>query len=326
MTRALPRVALGVFVVGLALHNLVMAELWDLGVRGAALDVVAAWKDVLLAAALAAALWGARTVPLSLWADRLALAFAAVVVVYWLLPQSWLGGEATTRGQLFALRHDLLPVAAYFLGRLLVLAPREWRRLSLVLVGIALALVGVGARRRVPGAVAVVARLGGAGLVRGAARARLQGPLGVARELGAEYRRRAEPGPPARLHVPQPARHRLPARRRAALPRRPPTDPLDRRSGGHRLRGAPVDPHARRLPRPGRRPRRAGGRAAPVAARDPRRRLPRSSESASSRPSRTSAPRRATRRRSSRTCASRGRRTRRTPTRSAAETPPPRAT
>ncbi len=132
--------ALGVFVVGLALHNLVMAELWQLGVRGAALDVVAAWKDLLLAGALAAALWGARTVPLSLWADRLALAFAAVVVLYWLLPQSWLGGEATTRGELFALRHDLLPVAAYFLGRLLVLAPREWRRLSLVLVGTAVAL------------------------------------------------------------------------------------------------------------------------------------------------------------------------------------------
>jgi hypothetical protein len=140
MTRSLPRVALGVFVVGLALHNLVMAELWDLGVRGAALDVVAAWKDVLLAGALAVALWGARTVPLSLWADRLALAFAFVVVLYWLLPQSWLGGEATARGELFALRHDLLPVAAYFLGRLLVLAPREWRRLSLVLVGTALAL------------------------------------------------------------------------------------------------------------------------------------------------------------------------------------------
>jgi hypothetical protein len=109
MTRALPRVALGVFVVGLALHNLVMAELWDAGVRGIALDVVAAWKDLLLAAALAAALWGARTVPLSLWADRLALAFAAVVVLYWLVPQSWLGGEATTRGELYALRHDLVP-------------------------------------------------------------------------------------------------------------------------------------------------------------------------------------------------------------------------
>ncbi len=140
MTRWVPRVALVAFVVGLALHNLVMAELWDAGVRGNALDAVAAWKDVLLLAALGAALWGARSLPLSLAADRLALAFAGIVVVYWLLPQSWLGGEATARGQLFALRHDLLPIGAYFLGRLLVLSTREWRRVSLALVGTAFAI------------------------------------------------------------------------------------------------------------------------------------------------------------------------------------------
>ena len=140
MTRSLPRVALVVFVVGLALHNVVMAELWDLGVRGGALDLVAAWKDVLLAAALAAGLWAARAVPLSLWADRLALAFAVVVVLYWALPQAWLDGGATERGQLLALRHDLLPVGAYFLGRLLVLSSREWRRVSLALVGTAIAV------------------------------------------------------------------------------------------------------------------------------------------------------------------------------------------
>ena len=44
---------LHVFVVGLALHNLVMAELWDAGVRGGALDVVASWKEALLALSLA---------------------------------------------------------------------------------------------------------------------------------------------------------------------------------------------------------------------------------------------------------------------------------
>lgn len=138
---SLPRVALVVFIVGLALHNLAMAELWELGVRGGALDVVAAWKDVLLAVALGVALWGARAVPLSLWADRLALVFAAVVVLYWLLPQSWLGGDASARGELFALRHDLLPVGAYFLGRLLVLSTSEWRRISVALVGTAIAVV-----------------------------------------------------------------------------------------------------------------------------------------------------------------------------------------
>jgi hypothetical protein len=136
----LSAVALGVLVVGLALHNLAMAELWQAGLRGTSLDVVAAWKDVLLAVALAVAILSARSLPLNLWADRLALVYAAFVVVYWLLPQGWLNGAATHRGQLFAARHDLIPVAAYFLGRLLVLAPAAWRRLSLALVGVAVGL------------------------------------------------------------------------------------------------------------------------------------------------------------------------------------------
>ncbi len=140
MSARLPRIALVVFVVGLAVHNLVMAELWDAGIRGASLDVVAAWKDVLLAAALAVAILGARSLPVRLWADRLALVYAVLVVLYWLLPQSWLDGAATQRGQLFAARHDLIPVAAYFLGRLLVLTPAAWRRVSLALVGLAVAL------------------------------------------------------------------------------------------------------------------------------------------------------------------------------------------
>ena len=140
MSERLPRIALAGLIVGLAAHNLVMAELWDVGVQGAALDVVAAWKDVLLAVALAVALVAARSVPVRLWSDRLALAYAAFVVLYWLLPQSWLDGAATHRGQLFAARHDLIPVAAYFLGRLLVLTPQSWRRLSLALVGVAVGL------------------------------------------------------------------------------------------------------------------------------------------------------------------------------------------
>jgi len=144
VSERLPRIALAVLVLGLAAHNLVMAELWDAGVRGASLDVVAAWKDVLLAAALAVAVLGARSLPVQYWADRLALVYAALVVLYWLLPQSWLDGTATQRGQLFAARHALIPVAAYFLGRLLVLTPVAWRRLSLALVGVAVAVTAWG--------------------------------------------------------------------------------------------------------------------------------------------------------------------------------------
>jgi hypothetical protein len=138
------RIALGVLIVGLAFHNLVMAELWDAGVHGSSLDVAAAWKDVLLAAALVVALLSARTLPLGTWADRLALAYAVVVLVYWLLPQGWLDGGATQRGELFAARHHLIPVAAYFFGRLLVLTPIAWRRLSLLLAAVAVALALLG--------------------------------------------------------------------------------------------------------------------------------------------------------------------------------------
>ena len=144
VSERLPRIALVVLVVGLAVHNLVMAELWDVGVRGASLDVVAAWKDVLLAAALAVAILGARSLPVRTWADRLALAYAVIVLLYWLVPQGWLDGAATQRGQLFAARHDLIPVAAYFLGRLLVLTPVAWRRLSLALVGVAVVVTAWG--------------------------------------------------------------------------------------------------------------------------------------------------------------------------------------
>jgi hypothetical protein len=141
MSERLPRIALVGFILGLAVHNLVMAELWDAGVRGASLDIVAAWKDVLLAAALVVALLASGRLPAWLWADRLALAYAALVLLYWLVPQSWLGdGSATQRGQLLAARHDLIPVAAYFLGRLLVLTPLAWRRVSLALVGVAVAV------------------------------------------------------------------------------------------------------------------------------------------------------------------------------------------
>ena len=44
--------------------------------------------------------------------DALAAVYAVVIVVYAVIPQDWLGGEATTRGELLALRHHLLPVAA----------------------------------------------------------------------------------------------------------------------------------------------------------------------------------------------------------------------
>lgn len=138
--------ALYALIVGLALHNFVMAMLWRAGVRGSALTVVAAWKDVLLVAALAAVVVARRALPFSRSsvADWLALAFGALVVLYALIPQSWLGGGATHKGVLYAARHDLLPVGAYFLGRGLDLTGEERSRLCRTVLAVAAGVAVVG--------------------------------------------------------------------------------------------------------------------------------------------------------------------------------------
>jgi hypothetical protein len=132
-------------VVGLAVHNIVMAELWDAGVRGSVLDVLSSWKEALLGACLLV-VWLGRDRP-SLtwtWCDRLALAYAAAVVVWALVPQAWLGGHATHRGIVLGARHDLVPVAAYFLGRGLALTQRELSRVGAVLLATAAGVAAFG--------------------------------------------------------------------------------------------------------------------------------------------------------------------------------------
>jgi hypothetical protein len=136
-----PVVALYVFVVGLALHNAVMAALYAAGVRGSTLTAITAWKEIVLAVALLRVGRDAvreRRLPFRFGvADGFALAFAAVCVVYAFIPQSALGGLAGRKAVALALRHDLVPVAAYFLGRSLVLRRVDLRRLGWTLLGTA---------------------------------------------------------------------------------------------------------------------------------------------------------------------------------------------
>ena len=122
-----------------------MAQLWDLGVRGTTLDVVAAWKESLLLVALFVVAWHVRRLPPLKAADVLAASYAVIVLVYWAIPQDVLGGEATSRGELLALRHHLFPVAAYALGRLAALAWEERGRLGglIVLSAVVVAVVGL---------------------------------------------------------------------------------------------------------------------------------------------------------------------------------------
>jgi hypothetical protein len=144
-TRHRPVWALHVLVVGLAAHNLVMAELWDAGVRGTALDVVSAWKDVLVLVALVLAIRARGRLPVGRVAtDWLALAFGAFVVLYALIPQGWLDGSATSHGILLGLRHDGMPVAAYFLGRALDLRRDELRSVFRTILATAAAVAAFG--------------------------------------------------------------------------------------------------------------------------------------------------------------------------------------
>ncbi len=138
MAERFPRYALYAFIVGLPFHNVVMAELWELGIRGLPLDVVSAWKEALLAVALGVVVWTHRGIPFkSTSTDGLALAFAAFVVVYAVIPQDWLGGNASGRGILYGLRHGLTPVAAYVLGRSLHLGRNDLRRVGALILGAA---------------------------------------------------------------------------------------------------------------------------------------------------------------------------------------------
>jgi len=136
--------AVHVFVVGLALHNLVMAELWDAGIHGHWLDVISSWKEALLVLCLVA-VWSQRWRTFRPNAyDLLALAYAAVVVVWSILPQDWLGGHATHRGIVLGARHDLVPVGAYLLGRGLALTGPELRRIGATILGTAAGLAVFG--------------------------------------------------------------------------------------------------------------------------------------------------------------------------------------
>ena len=143
-----PLVALYLFIVGLALHNAVMAALYAAGVRGTTLTFISAWKEILLALALVrvgAEAWRTRRLPFRFGiADSLAVAFGALVVVYALIPQSALDGLAGHKAVALALRHDLVPVGAYFLGRSLVVGRDDLRRIGWTLLGVAGAVAAWG--------------------------------------------------------------------------------------------------------------------------------------------------------------------------------------
>ena len=134
-----PLVALFLWIVGVAIHNTVGAALYGAGVRGSPLTAIQAWKEILLVAAYARVVFdAARAGALPFrprLVDALALAYAVLVCVYAVIPQHVLGGQADRHAVGLALKHDLVPVAAYFLGRVVVVNREELEWIAWTLIG-----------------------------------------------------------------------------------------------------------------------------------------------------------------------------------------------
>ena len=109
-----PIVALYAFVVGLALHNPVMARSSTPGSAAREIDVVQAWKEALLAVALARVAADAireRRLPFRPRAvDWLALAFALSSASTRSSRRTCSAERPTAKAILYGLRHALLPV------------------------------------------------------------------------------------------------------------------------------------------------------------------------------------------------------------------------
>ena len=133
-----PVAAVYLWIVGLAVHNAVGAALYGAGVRGGALTAIQAWKEILLAVALARVVVDvqrARALPFRPGiVDALAVAYGALVCVYAVIPQHVLGGSADGHAVGLALKHDLIPVGAYFVGRSLVVHRAQLVRIAWTIV------------------------------------------------------------------------------------------------------------------------------------------------------------------------------------------------
>jgi len=136
-----PIVALYAWIVGIAVHNAVGAALYGAGVHGSTLTAIQAWKEILLAVALARiALEAVRARALPFRpqvVDWLALAYGLLVALYFVIPQHALGGAASRHAAGLALKHDLIPVAAYFLGRSVVVRREQLVPVAWTLIGAA---------------------------------------------------------------------------------------------------------------------------------------------------------------------------------------------
>ena len=144
-----PVVALYLFLVGLALHNAVMAALYSAGVRGSTLTAITAWKEILLAVALVerrspTPCAGARCRSGPGPSTRSRSPSPGSPSSTRSCPSRRSTARRATRRSRSRLRHDVVPVGAYLLGRSLRLGLADLRRLGWTLLGTAGLVAGLG--------------------------------------------------------------------------------------------------------------------------------------------------------------------------------------
>ena len=115
--------ALAILVGGMAFHNLLIMILLRLGTPPVLVRVVQAWKEgillllLLLTAGAAWRAWRAGRRPRLLFLDWLMAGFAALVLIYALIPASLFGVPVSLAQKLVAIRIDLLMPLLYLFGR-----------------------------------------------------------------------------------------------------------------------------------------------------------------------------------------------------------------
>ena len=118
-----PFLGIGLLVAGMAFHSFVLMWLLHLGTPTPLVRVFQAWKEILLVTLGAAAvtrLWRSRrdgTLGPMIPTDWVALALAAVAIVYFLLPASVFHSGINVSQRLVGLRIVFLIPLLYFLGR-----------------------------------------------------------------------------------------------------------------------------------------------------------------------------------------------------------------
>lgn len=141
-----PFVGIGLLVAGMAFHNFVIMSLLRLGTPHVLVKAVQGWKELILfllaVVAVSRLLQQRREVQFRrlIASDWIALGFAALTVVYFLMPQSILHSDANLSQRLVGFRILLVIPVLYFLGRALGAASDRDR---LAVVWLSLGAAGV---------------------------------------------------------------------------------------------------------------------------------------------------------------------------------------